>query len=189
MLLSAVQQRSDSVFLDLLTFADLEMLQARKAGAAPGSMSASSAPFVHHNKRYLILTYRVEYDRVHYPLPLAFEEVPTTATLQRVIRRLRTSLAQEKEATRRARDTSDDGGVPAGLRDAHAEIAALKDRLVEMAEQRSALEETLHAETQARASAEATLDKLRSVTKTELRRLRRALACLLRRVCRRWACH
>ncbi len=39
--------------------------------------------------RYLILTYRVEYDRVHYPLPLSFEEVPSVSSLQRVIRRLR----------------------------------------------------------------------------------------------------
>ncbi len=43
----------------------------------------------HVRPRYLILTYRVEYDRVHYPLPLAFEDVPSVSSLQRVIRRLR----------------------------------------------------------------------------------------------------
>ena len=31
----------------------------------------------------------VEYDRVHYPLPLAHEDVPSVESLQRVIRRLR----------------------------------------------------------------------------------------------------
>src|SRR3546814_3034147 len=40
-------------------------------------------------KRYLILTYTVEFDRVHYPLPLAYEEDPNPAALKATIRRLR----------------------------------------------------------------------------------------------------
>lgn len=47
-------------------------------------------------KRYLILTYTVEFDRVHYPLPLAYEEDPNPAALKATIRRLR----QELESTR-----------------------------------------------------------------------------------------
>ena len=42
-----------------------------------------------NNKRYLILTYAVEFDRVHYPLPLTFNENPTTPALQKTIKRLR----------------------------------------------------------------------------------------------------
>ena len=42
-----------------------------------------------NNKRYLILTYAVEFDRVHYPLPLTFDEHPTTDALQKTITRLR----------------------------------------------------------------------------------------------------
>lgn len=42
-----------------------------------------------NRKRYLILTYAAEYDRVHYPLPLAYVDVPTREQLERTIDRLR----------------------------------------------------------------------------------------------------
>ncbi len=68
---------------------------------------SSSLSVRNSNKRYLILTYRVEYDRVHYPLPLAFEEVPSVSSLQRVVRRLRkvsaSWLGQYRELGTRAR--------------------------------------------------------------------------------------
>jgi len=41
------------------------------------------------NKRYLILTYQGEFDRVHYPLPLAFDEFPDPQELKRTIAQLR----------------------------------------------------------------------------------------------------
>lgn len=50
------------------------------------------------NKRYLILTYAVEFDRVHYPLPLSFVQTPTLDILQRTIRRLRQVLCQSYES-------------------------------------------------------------------------------------------
>ena len=55
-------QSSESVSLDLLTYADLECLRNRKAGVGtrniPGGKSAAL-----NSKRYLILTYTVEFDR------------------------------------------------------------------------------------------------------------------------------
>lgn len=45
-------------------------------GTVNNSASASSNS---NNKRYIILTYAAEYDRVHYPLPLAFVESPSSA--------------------------------------------------------------------------------------------------------------
>ncbi len=60
MLSSALSRTSDVVFIDLLTSADLELLKARKSGA-PSASSTSSAT---SNKRYLILTYMVEFDRL-----------------------------------------------------------------------------------------------------------------------------
>ena len=58
-------QNSDSVSLDLLTYADLESLRNRKAGTGrpniPGAHTATAA--VLGSKRYLILTYTVEFDR------------------------------------------------------------------------------------------------------------------------------
>jgi hypothetical protein len=82
MLCAALQGRAETVFLDLLTFADLEALRARKAGAGAGpgagagagagalaaragaaTAAAAAAAAAGSNKRYLILTYVAEFDR------------------------------------------------------------------------------------------------------------------------------
>ena len=47
------------MFIDLLTYNDLEMLKNRKARKQPGG-AVNAKP---NNKRYLILTYAVEFDR------------------------------------------------------------------------------------------------------------------------------
>ena len=49
-----------------------------------------------NNKRYLILTYMVEFDKVHYPLPLNFDENPDIDTLKNTIRRLRLEIDSSK---------------------------------------------------------------------------------------------
>lgn len=90
MLSTALSHKSESVFIDLLTYADLEMLKHRKTGKATAQTTSSKA--LQHNKRYLILTYVVEFDRVHYPLPLKFEANPDPASLKRTIDRLRNEL-------------------------------------------------------------------------------------------------
>lgn len=48
-----------------------------------------------NNKRYLILTYSSEFDRVHYPLPLAFEENPDVERLKDIIKDLRMKLSRQ----------------------------------------------------------------------------------------------
>ncbi len=151
-------------------------------GAQPQSMTSSvtsvpSTPANNNTKRFLILTYRVEYDRVHYPLPLALEEAPSCASLQRVIRRLRRvrrlltpclncscgsddsdgdsdgggnamtvvyawcavlqELSRQREIAARAATSLDDSKGSDMLRAAQEEIAALKERIVESAEQRA----------------------------------------------------
>lgn len=55
-------QTSDSVTLDLLTYADLELLRNRKAGVVSRPRS-SQQPSALTAKRYLILIYTVEFDR------------------------------------------------------------------------------------------------------------------------------
>ncbi|XP_024118722.1 coiled-coil domain-containing protein 61 isoform X4 [Oryzias melastigma] len=92
MLESAVRKTSDSVTLDLLTYADLELLRNRKAGVVsrPRAHQQSSALTA---KRYLILIYTVEFDRIHYPLPLPYMGKPDPATLQKEIRALRAELS------------------------------------------------------------------------------------------------
>ncbi|XP_055004209.1 centrosomal protein CCDC61 [Boleophthalmus pectinirostris] len=91
MLESAVKRSSDSVTLDLLTYADLELLRNRKAGVVsrPRANQQSSALTA---KRYLILIYTVEFDRIHYPLPLPYVGKPDPALLQKEIRALRAEL-------------------------------------------------------------------------------------------------
>ncbi|XP_061753753.1 centrosomal protein CCDC61 isoform X2 [Nerophis ophidion] len=92
MLESAVRKTTDSVTLDLLTYADLELLRNRKAGVLgrPRGHPQSSTLTA---KRYLILIYTVEFDRIHYPLPLPYVGKPDPAALQKEIRTLRAELS------------------------------------------------------------------------------------------------
>lgn len=100
MLLTALHRRSDTVFVDLLTTTDLDLYRQRKLqpGAALEGLPSCSTTGLNSGKRYLILTYAVEFDRVHYPLPLTQEHSPSPEVLQRTIRRLSQALAaKEKE--------------------------------------------------------------------------------------------
>ncbi|KAM6427932.1 centrosomal protein CCDC61 isoform 2-T3 [Liasis olivaceus] len=95
MLESALAQSSESVTLDLLTYADLEALRNRKIGVGPRHPPATkSSPL--NSKRYLILIYSVEFDRIHYPLPLPYVGKPDPVILQKVIRELKEELAMLK---------------------------------------------------------------------------------------------
>ncbi len=60
MLESAIIKSSDSVTLDLLTYADLESLRNKKQGSGRGTSPGRKQT---QSKRYLILTYSVEFDR------------------------------------------------------------------------------------------------------------------------------
>ncbi|XP_017573570.1 coiled-coil domain-containing protein 61 isoform X3 [Pygocentrus nattereri] len=91
MLESAVSRSGESVTLDLLTYSDLELLRNRKAGVVGRPRAQQQSPAL-SAKRYLILIYTVEFDRIHYPLPLPYLGKPDPAALQREIRALRTEL-------------------------------------------------------------------------------------------------
>ncbi|EFJ09694.1 hypothetical protein SELMODRAFT_427833 [Selaginella moellendorffii] len=100
MLRSAILQDSDSVFVSLLTYYELEVLKARKTNACQISGEPTN------NKRYLILTYVGEFDRVHYPLPLLFEDIPERDNLRRTIQRLKIEMAELKSRLIFRRDNS-----------------------------------------------------------------------------------
>ncbi|XP_076987489.1 centrosomal protein CCDC61 isoform X2 [Tamandua tetradactyla] len=105
MLESALTQSSESVTLDLLTFADLESLRSRKMGGRPGPLAPRSAQL--NSKRYLILIYSVEFDRIHYPLPLPYQGKPDPVVLQGIIRSLKEELGRLRGLDGQdARDTS-----------------------------------------------------------------------------------
>ena len=68
-----------NVLIDVLTYNDLQLLKQHKYGTNNNNTTAVSLPAAtatvqHNNKRYFILTYSNEFDRVHYPLPLKADE-------------------------------------------------------------------------------------------------------------------
>jgi coiled-coil domain-containing protein 61 len=91
MLISAFDSDSGAVSLDLLTGEDLDALrQANGLGAKAGPNQAS-VPLA-KSKRYLILTYQGEFDKVHYPMALSYCDQEDTNELKRTIVRLRDEL-------------------------------------------------------------------------------------------------
>ncbi|EGZ10393.1 hypothetical protein PHYSODRAFT_519350 [Phytophthora sojae] len=111
MLLTALHRRSDAVFVDLLTAADLDLYRQRKmqpGTAVEGLTSAGGAASSGSGKRFLILTYAVEFDRVHYPLSLTPELSPSPEVLQRTIRRLKQALAEKENGPTAAGSAASD---------------------------------------------------------------------------------
>jgi len=99
MLKSAVTRTSESVSLDLLTYEDLEHMwdkQRGPSGKRGGHYSPSSSSKA-QAKRYLILTYNVEFDRIHYPLALSYCGQPDARILQNIIRKLQAELDATKK--------------------------------------------------------------------------------------------
>lgn len=144
------------MFVDLLTPADLELLRSKRASsggataaapapcqpqpqreaqAQPGQAAPTgAAPSAAGSKRYLILTYAAEFDRVHYPLPLQYEEHPDPQRLKATIRQLRAQLAA---ATARAagglgRRGGSAAAAPADVKQLSEENAALRAQVQEL---------------------------------------------------------
>eukprot|EP00929_Paragymnodinium_shiwhaense_P014517 TRINITY_DN12242_c0_g1_i1.p1 TRINITY_DN12242_c0_g1~~TRINITY_DN12242_c0_g1_i1.p1 ORF type:complete len:631 (-),score=136.76 TRINITY_DN12242_c0_g1_i1:64-1956(-) len=92
MLLSALSQESDSVYLDVLTARDLEMLRRHANPQGPPTTTSVAGQ---SDKRYLILTYCAEFDKVHYPLPLPLERSEEDS-LRTCVARLRAELADAR---------------------------------------------------------------------------------------------
>mmetsp|Transcript_45053 Transcript_45053/g.102102 ORF Transcript_45053/g.102102 Transcript_45053/m.102102 type:complete len:523 (+) Transcript_45053:30-1598(+) len=99
MLFNSLTCESDTVYLDLLTLRDLDMLRHRSDPRAPPSASAKSS-----NNRYMILTYQAEFDKVHYPLQLAAVEQLDLATLQATVAKLRDELQETRAALKAERE-------------------------------------------------------------------------------------
>jgi coiled-coil domain-containing protein 61 len=92
MLVQALRGGNDQVCIDLLTQADLEALKSKKSGGPNTSMSSQAS----NTKRYIILTYITEFERVHYPLSLTFVEEPEPDQLRRTIERMRNMILMQK---------------------------------------------------------------------------------------------
>lgn len=136
MLISAFNKESDSVFVDLLTGSDLEALKARKMGSSNTTSSTTANVSISSSqvsgavkKRYIILTYSGEFDRVHYPLPLPFEEIPNPSALRRTISRLRKQLDHAKKGNDTILDTSNDKDLRVMITQLRQENTELRHRL------------------------------------------------------------
>ena len=111
------------LFVDLLTYSDLELLKARKNGgtlpssSSSASSSSSSSSSALANKRYVILTYSGEFDRVHYPLPLVHEDPnhPNVTSLRRTINKLRQQVKEQGMGSYRGMMTGGGGGGGSGM--------------------------------------------------------------------------
>lgn len=99
MLESALSKNSNSVSVDLLTYGDLESLrnQHHRPGFGTQHIPGAKTRSQLNSKRYLIMTYTVEFDRIHYPLPLPYVGKPDPVQLQETIRKLREENQHLKE--------------------------------------------------------------------------------------------
>lgn len=78
MLLAALRQDTSSVSIDILTSQDLESMRASTVQHQHATCSTRPAtPGKSDDKRYLILTYISDFERVQYPLPLRLADGPT----------------------------------------------------------------------------------------------------------------
>eukprot|EP00941_MAST-03F_sp_MAST-3F-sp1_P005653 g5653.t1 len=93
MLSAAQMSKSDSVWVDVLTFNDLKEMRAKNGGRdCPDPSNVDEL----RKKRYLVLTYNVEFDRIHWPLPLVPVEESEEERLKRTVRRLQNELKHAK---------------------------------------------------------------------------------------------
>ncbi|XP_019475255.1 coiled-coil domain-containing protein 61 isoform X7 [Meleagris gallopavo] len=99
MLEAALMKSSEAVSLELLTYGDLEALRCCKAGLAT-RVPPPTSPL--SSKRYLILVYCVEFDRIHYPLPLPYFGEADVAVLRHLVQEQQDELAHLRDELRRA---------------------------------------------------------------------------------------
>jgi coiled-coil domain-containing protein 61 len=178
MIRGAILGSSDSLSLDLLTASDLELLKSKRL-RAPAPADGAAAPPSASSKRYLIITYVAEYDRVHYPLPLAFERPLSAEQMRGQMRELRAEL----DAMRRT-----GGSAPADAARLERENAELRAKLERRAADAHAAERRLGALGEIEAShdtlrrhnarLEEALEELRREAAREIRAIKRECAQL-----------
>ena len=81
--------------LDILSYEDLKVLREQKLGAKPRRPKEKSDKL--QTKRYLIMTYTVEFDQIHYPLPLTYTGSSDSVNLKNKIKGLQDEERNEAE--------------------------------------------------------------------------------------------
>ncbi|KAK5648605.1 hypothetical protein RI129_003497 [Pyrocoelia pectoralis] len=92
MLKSGLLKTSECISLDLLTLEDLESMKVRKVKSSSRINTNGN-----NNRRYLIVTYSVEFDKIKYPITLEYCGLPDPAILQATVKKLETKLKKTEE--------------------------------------------------------------------------------------------
>ena len=102
MLISGIEGESKSVMVDILSEKEIALLKTKRktntsTSSLEQSMRSEDARKKNPGKRYIIVTYIVEFDKVHYPLPLFFEEKQDVEFQVKTITELRSELDMYKK--------------------------------------------------------------------------------------------
>ncbi|KAL1110088.1 hypothetical protein AAG570_008166 [Ranatra chinensis] len=84
----------NSLSLDLVSYNQLFALKVKSDGAHCGTISSEQKDM---NMRYIILTYRADYDIIYYPVPLKYCGLPRPEVLQKAIRSLESEVSRLRE--------------------------------------------------------------------------------------------
>ncbi|CAH1403209.1 unnamed protein product [Nezara viridula] len=85
MLKAGLLKTNECVYVELLTQEELETRRKKGTNVLNPSLK---------NRRYLILIYQVEFDKIHYPLPLEYCGKPDPDVLQNTIKKLENVISQ-----------------------------------------------------------------------------------------------
>ena len=133
MLIKGLEGGNGSVVADLLSAQELDSLRVKR----PGKLGALTAR-VGNNKRYLILTYSVEFDKVHYPLPLIYEEREDPKHLKDTVIRLKAQVRDLRSGFSRGDDEAlyeENAKLRAQIRDLEEENRHFKQENEELSDQ------------------------------------------------------
>lgn len=160
-----------------------ELLRAQRTGMAVGSAMGRHTTSGSASKRYLIMSYAAEWDRVHYPLPLSAQDPPKLVSLQRTIRRLRAEVSHwQAMAAQGEGDAGQGGATLARLHHDHARLEqAAESQAAQLSAAQQKVRELSTAATTAdtrRAKAEESLHKLRSTSRAEMASLQQEVDAL-----------
>lgn len=92
MLMSGLAKETENVLIDLLSYKDLEMMRNKKSNNTTSNSineSNSNVDLSTLNKKYLIISYTNEFEKVHFPLPISFVIQPEISLTLRTIERLK----------------------------------------------------------------------------------------------------
>jgi len=151
MLESGLKKTSESIMLELMAYSDLESLRNVKSGVK--QKKASNTKFC--NRRYLIMTYTVEFDRIHYPLSLNYVGKVNVSSLKKLIKKQRDEITELKLKLQSAlsssqRQDQQDSSIEKLLREKEAlflELEASKQTLSnrDVARELRVLKEVVHS--------------------------------------------